>query len=282
MPPWGMKPLWRWTRLTSTKWEEEWAERLQFLGPGRVAMIGWPNSKSVRIETFCDETTARRLVRNFGGRMSRARDWTADMDRPRKPLSIRGRIVIHSDEASFRNRKPSRGRTDILIPAGMAFGTGDHATTASCLRMLCDVTRTMEPGWRAIDAGTGSGILAIAAAHLGAGHVEAFDFDPASVRIAKANARANGIKSISIAKADVLEWRPKQPAEIVMANLFSDLLIKAAPRLKSATKRGGALIFSGVLRTQLDEVVRAFGKQGFAIERTVVRGKWSAGLGHRI
>lgn len=271
--------LWRWTRMTSAKWEEEWLERLQFIGPGRAVIIGWPGSRSVRIEAFCDEKTGRRLVREFGGRLAKARDWTMQPDQPRKPLRIRGRLTVHGDADSFAAHK-GRGAA-LLIPAGMAFGTGEHATTASCLRMLCDVSASMREGWRAIDAGTGSGILAIAAAALGAAEVEAFDFDPASVRITKANVRANHASAVKVAKADVLHWKAAATAEVVMANLFSDLLIKAAPALKRATKRGGVLIFSGVLRTQLDEVKEAFGRLGFEVVRTVIRGKWSAGICRR-
>jgi len=268
-------PLWRWTRMTSAKWEEEWLERLQFLGPGRAAIIGWPGSRSVRIEAFCDEKTGRLLVRKFGGKLTKARDWTAQPDQPRKPLRIRGRLIVHGDEKSFLAHAGSE--RPLLVPAGMAFGSGDHVTTASCLRMLCDASHHLPAGWRAIDAGTGSGILAIAAATLGAAQVEAFDFDPASVRIAKTNAKANKSRVI-VSQADVLKWKHAAAAEIVMANLFSDLLIQAAPRLQRATKRGGALIFSGVLQTQLDEVLAAFRKLDLEIVRTVVRGKWSAGL----
>ncbi len=266
--------------MTSAKWEEEWLERLQFLGPGRAAVIGWPGSRSVRIEAFCDEKTGRKLVKGFGGRLAKTPDWTLLPAQPRKPLAIRGRLSVHADESS---RAAHRGRgAALLIPAGMAFGTGDHATTASCLRMLCDESDGLPAGWRAIDAGTGSGILAIAAAALGAAEVEAFDFDSASVRIAKANARANRARGVAVALADVLKWKHAFTAEVVMANLFSDLLIRAAPRLVRATKRGGALIFSGVLRTQLAEVKAAFERLGLTVERTAIRGKWSAGLCRKV
>jgi ribosomal protein L11 methyltransferase len=280
--------LWRWTRMTSEKWEDAWIERLQFLGPGRAAVIGWPGSRSVRIEAFCDERMGRKLVREFGGKLTKARDWIAQPDQPRKPLRIRGKLTVYGDPESFAARReegtpfPSRGGgAAMLIPAGMAFGTGEHATTASCLRMLCDVRAELPPEWRAIDAGTGSGILAIAAAALGATDVEAFDFDPACVRIAKANARANRARTVRVAQADVLQWMPQGTAEVVMANLFSDLLMQAAPVLKRATKRGGRLIFSGVVGAQLTEVLETFERLKFSIERTVIRGKWTAGLCRR-
>jgi len=274
-----MNPLFRWSRLTSEKWEDAWVERLQFLGPGRAAFIGWPGSRSVRIEAFVDETTARKLVKEFGGKVTKARDWIADPERPRKPLRLRGKLTVYGDAESFAARPAAAPA--IFVPAGMAFGTGEHATTASVLRMLCDLAPDLPAGWRAVDAGTGSGILAIAASRLGAMAVEAFDYDPACVRITKANVRANAVRGVSVAEMDVLKWKPAAPVEIVLANLFSDLLIKAAPRLKRATKRGGWLLFSGVLRAQLPEVLAAFEKLGFVVERTVVRGKWSAGRLHR-
>jgi ribosomal protein L11 methyltransferase len=269
--------LWRWARASSEKWEDAWLERLSFLGPGRAAVIGWPGSKSVRIEAFVDEKTGRKLVKNFGGRLSKTRDWTALPDQPRKPLHIRGKLTVHGDEKSFAAHS---GRdVPLFIPAGMAFGTGEHATTASCLRMLCDVHATLPAGWRAIDAGTGSGILAIAAVKLGASEAEAFDFDPACVRITKANARANRTPMVRVSQQDALQWTAAAKAEVVMANLFSDLLIKVAPRLKRAMTRRGHLIFSGVLRAQLPEVTLAFERLGIELQRTVVRGKWCAGYG---
>ncbi len=269
--------IWRWSRMTSEKWEDAWNERLRFLGPGRAAFIGWPGSRSVRIEAFVDGRAARRLLKEFGGKVAKARDWIVNPAIPRKPLQIRGRLTVHGDEKSFAARRSRANHADILVPAGMAFGTGDHATTASVLRLLCDLEPELPVGWRAIDAGCGSGILAIAAAALGAAQVEAFDYDPASVRITKANIRTNRARSVAVEAADVLGWKPAAPVEIVMANLFSDLLIEAAPALKRATKRGGWLLFSGVLRTQLAVVLAAFEGRGFVVERTVLRGKWSAG-----
>jgi len=273
--------MWRWTRLISAKWEDAWAERLLFLGPGRVAFIGWPDGKRVRVEAFVEEKEVRGLVREFGGKAAKARLWTGDPQTPRAPLNIRGKLRIFSDPEPFEAGRKDR-RKAILIPSGMAFGTGEHATTASCLRMLCDVAGGLKQPWTAVDAGTGSGILAIAASALGAERVEAFDFDPACVRISKVNARANGMRNIRIKRADVLEWSPAERHEVVVANLFSDLLIRAAPILKRAVRsRGGVVIFSGVLRTQLEEVRGVFEGLGFDMERTVVRGKWSAGLCRR-
>ncbi len=268
----------RWTRLTTAKWEDSWAERLTFLGADRVAFTTWPNGNTVRIEAFVEEETAGALVREFGGKAAPARLWTGDPAPPRPPLQIRGRLTVYPDEDSYQHWKANPGKKPgIYVPAGMAFGTGDHATTASCLRMLADVSRGLPDGWTALDVGTGSGILALAARALGASTVAAFDNDPACVRITKENTKLNGIARIRVTRADVTRWQPTAQHEIVLANLFSELLIRVIPTLRSATRPGGHLIFSGVLRDQLEEVVAAFEHEGFSVQRTVVRGKWSAG-----
>jgi ribosomal protein L11 methyltransferase len=268
----------RWTRLTTAKWEDSWAERLTFLGPDRVAFITWPNGKTVRIEAFVDEETAAHLVREFGGKVTKAPLWTGDPAPPRAPLQIRNRLTIFPDLDSFQKwRAGPRKKPGIFVPAGMAFGTGDHATTASCLRMLADLSRELPADWTALDAGTGSGILALAARALGAARVEAFDNDPACVRITKENAKLNSISGVKTTRADVTNWQPAARHDVVLANLFSELLIRVIPTLKAAVKPSGHLIFSGVLRDQLDAVTTAFEFHGFRIHRTVVRGKWSAG-----
>ena len=269
--------MYRWTRLSSQKWEDAWEERLQFLGPGRVAMVTWPDSKALKIEAFTDKRTAGALVKRFGGRATKvaAHIWAEKQSRPRAPLAIRGRLWIFSDEPSWkRSQKPG----GLWIPAGMAFGTGEHATTATCLRLLCDVAKSLPEGWRAMDAGTGSGILGIAAEKLGASAVEAFDFDPTCVRIAKENARNNGCRRIKITKADAQKLTSFHRADIILANLFSDLLIASAPGFARKISRGGWLIFSGVLRKQAEEVSGRLVSLGFEPPRVIARGKWCAGV----
>jgi ribosomal protein L11 methyltransferase len=273
--------MYRWTRLSSQKWEDAWEERLQFLGPGRVAMVTWPDSKALKIEAFTDKKTADALAKRFGGRVTKvaAHIWNGDQSRPRAPLAIRGKLWVFSDEASWKKSK--RKSDAIWIPAGMAFGTGEHATTATCLRLLCDAVGNFPEGWRAIDAGTGSGILGIAAEKLGASAVEAFDFDPVCVRIAKENAKNNGCRRIKVTKADARKSSSFHRADVILANLFSELLLASAPGFARRLPKGGWLIFSGVLRKQADEVSAGLVKLGFEPPRIVPRGKWCAGVTRR-
>jgi ribosomal protein L11 methyltransferase len=269
--------MYRWTRLSSQKWEDAWEERLRFLGPGCVAMSTWPNSRALKIEAFCDRRTADALAKRFGGRVARvpAQVPSGDSAAPRAPLAIRGKLRIFREEEALKN---SGGRAgDIWLPAGMAFGTGDHATTATCLRILCDLAGVLPAGWRALDAGTGSGLLAIAAEKLGASAVEAFDFDPVCVRIAKENARNNRCRKIKISKADARRIGHFRRPDIILANLFSGLLLESAAGFARKLAPGGHLVFSGVLVSQSAEVAAGLVRAGFAPPRIVPRGKWCAG-----
>jgi ribosomal protein L11 methyltransferase len=199
------------------------------------------------------------------------------------PIRVRGRLVVVGSERVRNAEKKTAGRRAVLlIPAGMAFGTGDHATTATCMRMLADVSDELagQP-WEMLDLGTGSGILALAARLLGAQRVEAGDFDPQAVRTAKENARLNAIKGVVMKKLDVREWRPRRTWNVVTANLFSDLLMEVAPKIAAAIAARGRLVFSGILRPQEAEVVAAFRRAGLRIDSVVRKGKWVSGLATR-
>jgi len=280
-----IKTLHRWTRLSSVKWEDAWTERLRFLDPERLAFITWPDSRALKIEAYCDSKTAQALVKRFGGRATKIAPhiWTGDPAKPRAPLAIRGQLKVFSDEASWKAwQKKRRKPPGIFIPAGMAFGTGEHATTATCLRLLADLTPKLPEKFTALDLGTGSGILAIGAEAFGAGEVTAIDFDAEAVRIAGENGAANGSRCIKFQQGDVLKLKAKKPCNIVLANLFSEVLMAAAPRIATALEPGGWLIFSGVLLRQASEVRASFRKSGFTAARIVPRGKWCAGICRKV
>src|SRR5207244_10628447 len=101
-----------------------------------------------------------------------------------------------------------KGRSHIIIPASLAFGTGGHATTAMSLRFLEQLTRCWNRGWSLADLGTGSGILALAAKCFGAGQVIGIDNDPAAISVAKSNARLNKLRDARLQLAYVHQWNP--------------------------------------------------------------------------
>jgi ribosomal protein L11 methyltransferase len=267
-----------WKKLVSAKWEDAWQERLRFLDT-RLVISMLANARSIRLEAW-DVTAkeAKALEREFGGRTHEVNAHQLIVNAQpskREPIKIRGVLEV-VDELPTTLSEAERART-ILIPAGMAFGTGDHATTASCLRLLVDATRPLRgTRWQALDLGTGSGILAIAARKLGAAKVLAGDFDPHAVRVAKENGLANQTPEVRFQKFDLTTWQPRAAYEVVLANVFSGILIAAVETITKCVKPGGALILSGILRTQEAEVAAAFAKKGLRPVKIVRRGKWVA------
>ena len=267
-----------WRKLSTVKWEDTWMERLGWLGQ-RLVMFTLPNSRSLRIEAYhVTRTEADTLVSAFGGTLRVARPLTRKElePKPRPPLRVRGRLLVVSTEKELALARKQHAKTPaLLIPATVAFGTGEHATTASCLRMIADVAHELRgTEWDALDLGTGSGILAFAARIFGARKVEASDFDATAVRVAKENAAANNITGVHFIRSDLLKWTAPRQWPVVLANVFSTTLIAAAPRIAGAVEKGGRLILSGILRTQEGEVLAAFRKQGCRLERAVRKGKW--------
>jgi ribosomal protein L11 methyltransferase len=271
-----------WRKLSSEKWLDSWQERLAFLGWDRLVATQFAGSRRVRLEIFdITEADSAVLLKRFGGEVRNLKHSTADWVRTfvlKKPISIRGRLRIVNSEPS--PAAPLDIKT-IYIPANLAFGTGEHATTAGCLRLLADIA-PRRGDWDFLDAGTGTGILAIAASRLGAKRVLAFDFDATAIRVAKANARLNKLRVVKIFQADVLSYAPEGRFDIVAANLYSDLFRKAAYNLWPALKPLGKLIVSGLTRDQVENVANQIRAIGGEIELKRTRGKWVTLLAARV
>ena len=272
-----------WKKLGSAKWEDAWVERLREVSD-RLAITALAGAKTIRLEAFqLTKAQAERLKKNFGGTVAPQKMPRAVSEAVTKPIRVREKLIIVGTErerAALAKAEPDRAV--LLVPAGMAFGTGDHDTTATCLRFLADVSDELTgKTWELLDLGAGSGILALAARVLGARKVEASDFDPHAVRTAKENVKLNHLRGVVVKKADVREWTPTRTWGVVAANLFSGLLVEVAPKIVAAVAPGGRLVFSGILRVQEAEVLAAFRKAGLRIDRTVRKGKWVSGLGTR-
>ncbi len=265
-----------WRKLSGAQWEDAWWDRLAGVRD-RLAVTALVGAKTIRLEAFqLTKAQAERLRKAFGGSVSAQKKMRAVSVAVRTPIRVRGKLVVVGSAAE----KPGGGGKVLVIPAGMAFGTGDHATTSTCLRFLADVSgeRAGEP-WEMLDLGCGSGILAIAARMLGARRAEAGDFDPHAVRTAKENVKLNGVTGVVVRKLNVRAWQPARTWPVVAANLFSGLLVEVAPKIAAAVATGGRLVFSGVLRAQEKEVIVAFERAGLRMDRIVRKGKWVSGLG---
>jgi len=217
-----------------------------------------------------------------------------------KPILIRDAVVVTLEEDEkvvAKLRKKYEDRAVISIPPEMAFGTGDHPTTATCLRFLVDVARAQAgnegKSWDLLDLGTGSGVLAIAGKLLGAGEVRAVDYDEKAVEVCERNILRNlsspslklrreccepsavsQQKTITAEQGDVFEMTSRKTYEVVVANLFSDTLIAAFPRMVKWIKKGGTMIVSGILADQWAKVEEAGEREGLSLLRFVKKGKW--------
>lgn len=269
--------------MSASKWEDAWEER--FHGNRNLVVTRLKGGKSIRVDVYCEtEGEAAAIAAQFGGTVKRLveKNWVALSAKPRPPIKIREVLLVTEETSatalrSLQSEYP--GRKIVTIPPEMAFGTGDHPTTATCLRFLADEAkaRRAEP-WRMLDLGCGTGVLAIAARMLGAERCEGLDYDPQAVRVAAGNVSRNGADGVSVAEADVLEWESPHRFEVVAANLFSDVLIKALPRMRGWLAPAGSLILSGILREQWEAVAEAALGAGFTVREVRRKGKWVSGL----
>lgn len=163
------------------------------------------------------------------------------------------------------------GEHIIEIDPGMAFGTGTHHTTCMCMERLEKVLR---PGMEVFDVGTGSGILAIAAAKLGAKAVKAVDIDATAVRVAVENIAGNQLtEKISVKQGDLLHGTEGQ-ADIIIANIIADIIIMLLPDIPGKLKAGGTFLASGIIEERQNDVAAAAAKVGLQVEAVDTKGGW--------
>jgi ribosomal protein L11 methyltransferase len=267
--------MYLWQKHATEDWLRNHSEALTARHGNSLAIVERPGKRTMVEITSNTRREASELQREFGGKIENlGADWLRQFAKqaPTKPLRIGSRLLVS---------RTKDGPNTITIPAEAAFGTGDHATTALCLRMLERVTRGRPPGWSMLDAGTGSGILAIAGRRLGATRVIAIDNDPLACATAKRNARLNRARQVEFRTGDILKQKLAGKFDLIMANLFSEMLIAAIPAWSRHLARDGLLILSGILRSQEAGVIRALHRHGFLCSEARRRGKWVALLAER-
>lgn len=164
-------------------------------------------------------------------------------------------------------------KTEIYIDPGMAFGTGEHESTKMCLMLMSELEFE---GKSVIDVGTGSGILGIGAIKKGAKSCYMCDIDSVAVSAAEENASLNNIRdNVEIEMADLLN-KKEINADILLANLTADILIILSKSLKNHLREGGLLVCSGIINSQLGEVVKTFVDDGYTVEKNLSMGEWNA------
>ncbi|MGH9856195.1 MAG: 50S ribosomal protein L11 methyltransferase, partial [Blastocatellia bacterium] len=196
-------------------------------------------------------------------------DWLAEWKKGYEPIAVGRRLLICPSWR--RDQARNTDRVVIEIDPGMAFGTGTHETTRGCLEML-------EKYWRGgslLDVGAGTGILAIAAYKLFPGsRVVGFDVDPEAVEIALENAAINGVADEVVIEVNKLSSFHGHEFDVVLANLTADVIIPLATDFAQVIKPAGALIVSGVLREQTDDVLSSLTSLNFALIESKPEGEW--------
>ncbi len=197
-------------------------------------------------------------------------DWLEIWRKHFRPLHIGGRVVIVPEWIDYA---PADGEVIVKLDSNMAFGTGEHETTAMCLKLLQDY---LKDGDTCIDVGCGSGILGIAAVKLGAKLAYLTDIDDVAVRSAKHNSANNGVADKTIVSHSDLLDDASIKGEIMLANITAEILVRLAPSIPKNLKQGGTLILSGIIESRLQAVLNAFGAQGLTLDRQLKEGEWYA------
>lgn len=198
-------------------------------------------------------------------------DWATAWKQYYHPVKISERFTI---VPTWEEYKPvSTDELIIELDPGMAFGTGTHPTTVMCLQALEKVVKN---GDTVIDVGTGSGVLSIGAALLGAGHVHALDLDEVAVRSARENIELNKVeKMVDVFHGNLLDT-VKEPADVVVANLLAEIILSFTDDAFSIVKPGGLYVTSGIIGLKKEAVKSALEASGFVIEEVLMMEDWVA------
>ncbi|MBQ8151078.1 MAG: 50S ribosomal protein L11 methyltransferase [Clostridia bacterium] len=197
-------------------------------------------------------------------------DWSENWKKYYKPFRIGSHLVV---KPTWEEYTPVEGDLVIELDPGMAFGTGTHETTNMCMQLL---EKHLSSGLRVMDVGTGSGILAIAAARLGAKDILAIDIDPDAVKVAKENVALNGVeKQVRVVVGDLCKSEA-MPCELAVANIVADAICMLAGPLTRHLVKDGLLICSGIIREREQDVLNAAREAGYTVYDRIEKGEWVA------
>ncbi|MFC2287771.1 MAG: 50S ribosomal protein L11 methyltransferase [Selenomonas sp.] len=229
--------------------------------------------KLQRLAARLDDLTAHGIDKGAGAVSWKAvadEDWAETWKEFFHTEKIGARTVI---KPTWEEYEAKAREIVVELDPGAAFGTGQHATTSLCIRALEDLVR---PGMTVFDVGTGSGVLAIVAAKLGAKRVEAVDFDPVAVRVARENVRQNGAEGIVHTERSDLLKSVEGKADLIIANIIADIIVRLFGEVKGSLAAGGTMLLSGIIEDRLPDVVEAAALHGFAVEKIEQEKGWAA------
>ncbi len=247
-------------------------EQPQFGEPGSVNTPGWTRSRIVALleadadaqAILAEACSQLNLpdVPTFTVDFIEEQNWVQLTQSQFDPIRVSDRLWI----VPSWHETPDPGAINLILDPGMAFGTGSHPTTRLCLEWL---ERNVQPACSVLDYGCGSGILAIAAARLGATHVAGVDIDPQAVEAARANAERNEVVATFADSTAPLAGE----YDLVVANILSNPLRVLAPAICAHVRSGGHLALSGILREQAEEIIAIY-RQWLPLTVADVREDW--------
>ena len=198
-------------------------------------------------------------------------EWATAWKKYYNPVKISERFTI---VPTWETYEPvSSDELIIELDPGMAFGTGTHPTTVMCIQAL---EKTVKKGDTVVDVGTGSGILSIAAAMLGAERVHALDLDPVAVESAKLNVKLNKVHDVVTVSQNNLLDRIDEQADVIVANILAEIILRFVDDAYRLLRAGGTFITSGIIQTKKQEVKEGLMRAGFTIEETLTMEDWVA------
>jgi len=266
--------------LTNFLWEQGAVGVVEETVPGAPARLRAffavttaTESLAARVDAYLDGLRALGLAVGPGARLAPLADadWAAAWREHFRPVAVGKRLLI----APPWETPAASDRLVLTIEPGRAFGTGHHGTTAGCLALLESIV-AVDPPARALDLGTGSGILAIAAARLGVADVLACDSDPDAIAAAGANAARNGVADRVHASIAEVATLGTEPAPLVLANLLAAAHRAFGARYATLVSAGGVLVAGGLLDAEADDVARALAAHGFRREAACSLEGWTS------
>jgi ribosomal protein L11 methyltransferase len=199
-------------------------------------------------------------------------EWSTAWKKYYHPIKVGEKLVI---VPMWEKYQPEQGEIIVCMDPGMAFGTGTHETT----RLVCGlIEKYMAPGMRVLDVGTGSGILSICAAKLGAAECCAYDIDPVAVKVARENVKDNNLTNITCGVSDLLRDVDQSGGQFdfAVANIVADIIIRMSGDVGGYLKKGAYLITSGIIERYADDVRSAMESNGFSLVETKTENDWVA------
>jgi ribosomal protein L11 methyltransferase len=199
-------------------------------------------------------------------------EWATAWKKYYHPVKISERFTI---VPTWEEYKPVNSDELIIeLDPGMAFGTGTHPTTVMCIQAL---EKTVENGDAVIDVGTGSGVLSIAAAMLGAGTIKAFDLDEVAVHSARLNIKLNKVnEKVTVMQNNLLDNVEENSADVIVANILAEVILRFTDDAARVVRSGGRFITSGIINAKKDLIKEDLIRAGFIIEETLLMEDWVA------